>query len=281
MKTQQEIVYCDSPEKKAGFTTWASMFRDLWVSRELVQRLMLRDISVKYRQSLFGYIWALVVPIVTVTIFAFLVSRRVLPVNTPSIPYPVYALWGIVLWQFFAGALSAATQSLESAGSLVTKINFPKEVLVIASAGQPLFDLTIKLVLVLGVTKYYGVGFSISMFAIFVAVFSMLVLALGLGFFLSILNLVIRDTANIVNIVATLGIFAAPIFYLPPTSAPFFLVNVLNPFSPLLIAVQDLVAYGELRHMNIFLGVIIFSVMVFMFGWRTFRLAIRRVAERA
>ena len=106
------------------------MFQDLWGSRELVLRLAHRDIAVRYRNSFLGYLWAVLVPVVTVALFSYLVSRRVVPVGETSIPYPAFALWNIVVWQLFANVLVGSTISLADAGSLVTRINFNKEVIV-------------------------------------------------------------------------------------------------------------------------------------------------------
>lgn len=280
-KELKETVYTPDGLRRLGLRVWAIMAQQLWDSRELIWRLIYRDISVRYRQSILGYLWAVIPPIVTVAIFTYLTNYRVLPIGELPLPYPVYALWSLSLWQLFAGVLGAATHSLVGAGSLVTKINFPKEALVISAVGQPLFDYLVRLIPMAAVFVIYAVIPPWQILFIPLLLVPILLLALGIGFFLAILNLAVRDIGSLVGTVLTFGMFAAPVFYPPPIRAPFFLVNIVNPFSPLLIATQDLLAVGELRHGRLLVSACLFALMAFLVGWRLFHLTMPRVAERA
>src|SRR3989338_841324 len=275
MDRPNEVVYDSGAEHRHGLSMWITMARELWGAREIVTHLIMRDISVRYRQSVLGYLWAITLPLATVIVFTFLTSRRVLPIGQPPMPYPVFALCNLIVWQLFAGVLLAATQSLASAGALVTRMSFPKEALVIAAVGQPLFDFMIKLVLVAMVFVYFGVKPDPMALFLPLLLLPLLLLAVGLGFLLSVINLAVRDVGNVVGMLTTFGMFAAPVLYPPPVTAPFYLVNIVNPFSPLLIATQDLLAYGVLRHATIFWPAVLFSILIFLVGWWAFRLVIR------
>lgn len=276
-----EVVYTPDCIQRQGWRIWGAMVKGVLSSRGLIWRLILRDISVRYRQSVLGYVWAILPPIVAVAIFAFLAGSRVLPIGETSIPYVAYALWGLSVWQLFSGCLTACTNSLTNAGSLVTKINFPKEALVIAAIGQPLFDFLVRLFPVAFVFAWYDV--TLPWQVIFMPLFltPVVLLALGAGFVLSIANLALRDIGNAVGMALTFGLLLAPILYPPPTSWPFFLVNVINPLSPLLIATQDLIAFGHLTNPDTFSLSCLFSLLVFLVGWRLFHLTMPRIAERA
>jgi lipopolysaccharide transport system permease protein len=255
--------------------------RDFWDARDLVLTLAYRDIVVRYRHAFLGYLWALILPIATVSVFAFLAGRQVLPIAKTTLPYPLFALWSVIVWQLFSNVLSACTQSLTDAGSLVTRINFPKEALIFGAAGQPLVDFAIKMIPLVALLWYFGFIPAPSALLIPLVLLPVVLLAVGLAFFLAVANLITRDVANLVGMFATFGMFAAPVLYPPPVTFPFNLVNVLNPVSPLLIATQDLLAHGELRHVPLFLGGIAFALGTFLLGWRIFRTVILRVAERA
>ncbi len=108
-----------------------------------------------------------------------------------------------------------------------------------------------------------------------------MLLALGLGFVLSIANLVIRDTGNALGTVLTIGMFLTPVLYPPPVRWPFFLVNLLNPLSPLLTASQDLIAAGFLTRPEMFAVACVLSLVLALIGWRAFRVTIPRVAGYA
>ena len=274
-------VYTPDLIRKMGWRVWPIMVGDLARSRELIWRLILRDLSVRYRQSLLGYTWALLPPVVMVAIFAFLSRTRVLPIGETSLPYVAYALWSIGVWQLFSGCLQACTHSLVSAGPLVTKINFPKEALLIGALGQPVFDFLIRLIPVIIVFIWQGVVPAWQ--ALFLPLFlvPVILLALGVGFFLAIGNLLLRDIGNALGLVLAFGMFLAPVLYPPPVEWPFVLINILNPFSPLLIATQDLIATGHLTMPSAFAFSCLVSIFVFLVGWRFFGVSIQRIAEKA
>lgn len=269
-----------SRRRRAG-REWLQMIRELWNARELVIQLAKRDLAAKYRQSILGYVWAVVFPVIAVAFFTFMTSHRALPIGKAPLPYPVFAIWSLSVWQLFAVSLGACTESLIKAGQLVTKINFPKEALVIAAPAQAIFDFFIKLLLSALVFAWFGVlPYSMSLFIIAILPL-VLLLAVGFGFIFAVGNLVFRDVGNIVAMATTFGVFAAPVLYPPPVSYPFYLVNILNPLSPLLIATQDLIAFGEIRAPGAFCAAAAFSVLAFFVGWRMFRLILPRVIERA
>jgi lipopolysaccharide transport system permease protein len=277
----EETVYTPDGIRHAGGFLLRNMVKGLWGTRELIWRLICRDIAVRYRQSILGYLWALLPAIATVLLFSFLIGRRVLLIDDTALPYPVYALWSVSVWHLFSGTLSGATASLVNAGSLVTKVNFPKEALVISAIGLPTFDFLVRLIPLAAVFAWYDVVPPWSALLLpFVLVFVVL-LALGIGFFLAIANLAIRDIANALSIVLTFAMFAAPIVYPPPTTWPFVMINVLNPFSPLLIATQDVLALGQPTNPTALGAAMIFASLTFLVGWRAFQLTMPRVAERA
>jgi lipopolysaccharide transport system permease protein len=279
--TDSEIQYSTAGVRRGELAGWRLMVRDLAESRRLIWLLILRDMSIRYRQSVLGYVWAVVPQIVTVGVFAFLHASRVLPIGQTRTPYIAYALWGMSVWQLFAGSLSGCTTSLVSSGSLVTKVNFPKESLVIAALGQAIFDFIVRLAPIVIVFVWYGVVPSWRVVFMPLLLLPIVLLALGLGFVLAIANLVIRDIGNALGMVLTLGMFLTPVLYPPPVRWPFFLVNFLNPMSPLLTASQDFIAPGYLIHPETFIASCMFSVLCVFAGWRAFRITIPRVVGYA
>jgi lipopolysaccharide transport system permease protein len=276
-----EVVYSPAGVRRNGASGWRVMFNDLAESRRLIWLLMLRDISVRFRQSILGYVWAVVPQVATVGVFAFLHASRVLPIGGTRIEYVAYALWGISVWQLFAGCLSGCTASLVSSGSLVTKVNFPREALVIAALGQPSFDFFVRLVPITAVFHWYGVVPSWTTVFMPLVLLPVMLLALGLGFVLSIANLVSRDTGSAIATVLTAGMFLTPVLYPPPVRWPFFLINLLNPLSPLLTSSQDLIAEGFLSTPEMFIAACAFALVSALIGWRVFRITIPRVAGYA
>ena len=137
---ERKVVYTPHGHLGIGLGAWREMTQELVESRELTWRLFLRDFSARYRQSVLGYIWAIVPALVTTFVFTWLNRSHVLAIEGTKLPYPVFVLLGMTVWQLFSGGLTNATQSMVGASALITKINFPRETLVIAAFGQAIFE---------------------------------------------------------------------------------------------------------------------------------------------
>ncbi len=275
-----ETIYTRDGLRPFGNRVWTHMIANLINRREIIYVLMKRDIVIRYRQSILGFLWVILPQMVAACIFAYLQGKRMLPFEDTGLPYLLFAIWNLSIWQLFSGILVGATSSLVGAGPLVTKINFPKETLVFASLGQPIVDFAVRLALVIALFIWKGIFPPLqALFIPFLLLF-ILFLALGFGFILSIINLAIRDVGNGIGIVLTFSVFLAPILYPQPTDWPFVLIN-FNPITPLLIAMQDLLTKGNVTQPYMVLASCLFSLLIFLMGWRFFCLTIPRVVERA
>lgn len=279
--TLETTLYTPYTRGAVNSSNWLSLIKRTFTYRELLSRLIYRDFTTRYRQSLLGYFWAIIQPIIAVAIFAFIAKYRVLPMGQVFMPYIIFGVWSFTVWQLFSGSLLACTSSLSSAGTMTTKINFSKDILVIASLVQPIFDFLIRLVFITGLFWYFDfVPYATSVW-IPIILFPLILMALGFGFILSILNLLARDVSKLVGMFAIFGMFFAPVLYPPPVTWPFMLVNILNPVSPILIATQDLLSTGELSHPWLLAGSVTFSFLILFIGWRLFHILLPRVIERA
>lgn len=249
--------------------------------RSLIATLVHSDIKGKYRQSVLGYVWVLVPPLVTMMVFSVLVNHRVLPFGETPVPYPVFALWNLSVWYLFSGILLACTNSLVAAGPLVTKLNFAKGALVIAAMGQPLFEFLVRLVPIIGLFIWYGVWPGPAVLLVPLVLLLVVMMALGLGLVLSVLNLFMRDFGSLLAILLTVGVFFAPILYPPAESGLLSLVNYVNPFSPLLIASQVAVFGGLAFSPLAFFVAAAIAFVGLLFGWMFFNVVLPRAVEQA
>jgi len=279
-KHTQEVVYTPDAHLGFGWHVWREMARELIQSRELMWRLFLRDLSARYRQSVFGYVWAVMPAIVTVVTFTYLKGSGTLPIGQTNMPYPAYVLLGMSVWQLFATGLTRTTQSLVQASAIITKINFAREALVLAAFGESIFNFLIRIVLIAGVFAWFGI---VPVWTVIFVPFVLIPLALmtvGLGFILSIANGVFRDIGNSLGLVLTFAMFLTPVIYPPPTQWPKVLINYLNPVSPFIIATRDLTTKGTLSQPDGLFYASVAGLLVFLVAWRIFHLAMSRIAER-
>jgi lipopolysaccharide transport system permease protein len=188
---------------------------DLWPYRELLYFLTLRDIKVRYKQTLMGATWVIIQPLMTMLIFT-LIFNKFARLNTKDIPYPLFAYSGLLLWTFFSNAVTSGTFSLVNNSHLVTKVYFPRFFIPAASVGAGLVDLGIASLLLIPLALYYGVkpDWTITLLPLFVLLAAML--ALGTGMLVSALTVKYRDLRHALPFIMQFWMFASPVIY--PTS---------------------------------------------------------------
>ena len=276
----REVVYTPWVHAGLGFKIWADMFSELWLGRGLMWRLFVRDLSARYRQSVFGYVWAVLPAIVTTLVFSILKKDGTFPIKDTEVAYPLYVMLGMTVWLFFSTGLTRAANSLTDARAIIIHINFSRETLVIAAFGETVFNYLIRLLPIVILFAWYKVVPQWTVLLVPLLMIPLSLMTLGIGFMLALANGVFRDIGNSLTLVLTFAMFAAPVVYPPPTEGAKVLFNYLNPASPFIIATRDLVLTGTLSQPLGLLWMSVASVIVFLLGWRVFHLAMVRVAER-
>jgi len=271
-------VYFPNKQLKLGIKIWCEMFRDLFNARELVWRLFVRDWLARYKQSVLGVLWAVVMPFIAIGTFMYLNKAGVLNIASTGVPYPIYALIGLTVWQLFATGINSGCMSLVSSGNIISKINFPLEALVFSSVAQAIFEFMVKCCLIIAFffAFHYRPTWGIVLFP--VAVVPMLFFTMGLSLLLSLVNGVVRDTANVVTILSTFLMFLTPVLY--PISSERFLIFKLNILTPLVEAPRDLIVRGHMTEPIDFFVAATLSFLFFLMSWRIFYLAKTKIPER-
>lgn len=188
---------------------------ELWKYRELLYFLTLRDIKVRYQQTLLGVAWVLIQPLLTMLIFT-LVFNRFVRVDTGGVPYPLFALSGLVMWLFFANAVTNSASSLVLNSQLVTRVYFPRMYIPAASVGTGLVDLTVSMALLVALAMFYRVTWTWSALLLPVFIFIMALFGLGVGFLFAALTVKYRDLRHALPFLIQIWMFASPVIY--PTS---------------------------------------------------------------
>ena len=193
-------------------TGWFAIdLAEVWRYRDLLYLLARRDISTRFRQSVIGYGWAILRPLLTAAIFT-LVFSVLLQVET-DVPYPIFAFAGLMPWLYFTNSLSGVTTSIVGGSSLLTKVYFPRLVLPIAKVAVGLVELAIQFIVVLGLMAYYQFmpGWQIVMIPMFILV--AVVTALAFGIWLTALNVMYRDIGMAVPFLIQIWMYLCPIVY--------------------------------------------------------------------
>lgn len=185
---------------------------DLWTYRELLFFLTLRDVMVRYKQTVIGVLWVVLQPVLTTLVFAVVFSQ-VARFDSTNVPYPLYVLSGILIWLFVYNAVTFASNSLVGNSNLVTKIYFPRIIVPMAAVIAGIVDLVIGFVVLIAAMLYFGVPLSprILMAPLFIAQAFVLTAAIGMLF--AALNVRFRDVKFALPFGLQVWMFVSPIFY--------------------------------------------------------------------
>ena len=200
-------------------SSWAAIsMRDLWAYRELLYFLTLRDIKVRYKQTALGVAWVVAQPLMTTLVFT-LIFGVLARMPSEGVPYPVFAFAGLVPWTFFVGAVTRSSDSLVSSSHLITKVYFPRIIIPCAAVGAGLVDFAISLGVLGALMIYYRVTATIGLLMLPALVLLVMVFALGIGMWLSALNVKYRDVRHLLPFLLQIWMFASPVIS-PPTFVP-------------------------------------------------------------
>ncbi len=205
--------------------------KEIWEYRELLQTFVVRDIKVRYKQTALGAAWAVIQPLFMMVVFT-LFFGKLAKIPSEGIPYPIFSYAALLPWTLFAEGLSRSTGSMISNAGIMTKVYFPRLIMPISGVISPLVDFAIAFVILLGMMLYFGFYPTVNI--IWLPAFILLALAtsLGVGLWLSALNVQYRDFQYTLPFIIQLWLFASPVVY--PSSLlpePYRMIYGLNPMA--------------------------------------------------
>lgn len=219
--------------------------RELYRYRDLLLSLALRDITVRYRQTLLGVAWAVVQPLLFMVIFT-LVFGKFGKMSSDGAPYPLFSYTGLVPWTLFASGLGLAVNSVANNMNLVKKIYFPREVFPLSAIGGCFMDFLVASAVIVVLMVIYRVPGSLQMLWLPWLIALELGLIVALGLFASALNVFYRDVKYLVPLAVQLWLFITPVIY-PVSKVPEHLRQwyLLNPMAVVVDGVRRVVLHGQ------------------------------------
>jgi lipopolysaccharide transport system permease protein len=211
---------------------WASLhLRDVWEYRELLYFLVWRDVKVRYKQTVLGIAWVALQPLATTIVFT-LIFGNLAKMPSDNLPYAVFALAGLLPWNYFAGAIGRGGQSLVGSANLISKVYFPRLIIPISGVLGGLVDFAIVFCLLAVLLPFYGYFPSPSWLLLPFLVLLAIATALGVSLWLSALNVQYRDIGYLIPFFVQLWFFATPVVYSQSMiPAPWNVVYALNPMA--------------------------------------------------
>lgn len=206
----------------------ADSLQELWEYRDLLWLLTVRQVSVRYKQTVIGVAWVLLQPLVAMAIFTVIFGYFA-KLSSNGLPYPVFAYSALVLWNLFSEGLSRAGTSLIADEKLITKVYFPRLIIPLSAVGSAWIDFSVSLFVLFPLTFFYGLRPTWSLLLLPIAMVLTMLLASGVGMMMAALNVRYRDFQYTIPFLMQVWLYASPVVYsseiVPPHLRPFYYLN--------------------------------------------------------
>ena len=280
MQETAVTVYTPESQLRSPRRLVRAMWRDLLASRELAWRLMVRDISARYRQAVFGILWAFLPPIATAAVFVVLNRAAIINVGATDIPYPAFVMFGTVLWQLFVDSLNAPLKAVTANKSILAKVNLPREALILSAVGQVGFDFGIRLLILAAVFVLFRVPLTWGLLLAPFAVLMLMLLGIMIGLLLTPVGALYADVSAALSVITSFWFYVTPVVYPPPEQGILSVLISLNPVSPLLVGARDLATRGTLSDAGPFAIVSGLTLLGLLVMWVLYRVSLPILIER-
>lgn len=248
---------------------------------ELLYFLTLKQIKVRYKQTILGASWVMLRPLITMVVFTVVFSKFV-RIPSDGVPYPVFSYCALLPWMFFSGALTAAISSVADNSNLIKQIYFPREIFPLSAVLAGLFDFCAASVIFAGMVIFYKINGTVLILLVPVLLFLQILFTLGVSFFLCALNVKYRDIAQAAAFLVQIWMFASPVVYpvsiVPENLRPFYM---LNPMAVIIDGYRRAILRGLAPEGNYLLSAAFIIIIVCGLSYKYFKRAERTFADIA
>jgi lipopolysaccharide transport system permease protein len=270
-----ETVYSAESDVRHPLRFLAATLEDLRHTPRVAWQLFRKNLEARYRRAWLGYAWLLLPTIGMTLVWVYIQSRRLIDIAAPDVPYPVYVLAGMTLWQTFVDALNAPLQQLTSARQLVTRSRVPQEALIAAGALEVLLSAAARLLVLAVLVAAYDVPIDATVLYAPLGIAALTVLGLALGVFLAPIGMLYEDVGRALAVITALWFFLTPVIYQAPRSG----ILRFNPVTPLLETTRSWLISSNATASG-FLPVTAAATALLLVAWALLRLARPHVVER-
>lgn len=253
-------------------------FEEVWRYRGLLWMFMLRDIKVRYKQTVLGITWAILQPILTMLVFT-VIFGRIAKIPSDGVPYPIFVYSGLLAWNFFNSSVSTAGSSLISASNLITKVYFPRIVVPIATIGVSVVEFAISTVILILMMLLYGISPSADLWFLPFLLLGLFITTVGISAWLSAITVTFRDFRFIIPFALQIWMYLTPIIY-PISFIPerWQFLTYFNPIAGWISAIRAVFLDLPIDWVGIACSAL-WAALLLYFGLRYFARVERRFAD--
>jgi lipopolysaccharide transport system permease protein len=273
-------IYTPESSIRSPRKMFRDMIADLRSSKNLSRQLAIRDIKVQYRQSALGFLWAFIMPLANTITWIFLNRTGIVRLDSTGIPYPLYVFSGTLLWSIFMDSLYAPLNLSNAAKSMLSKINFPREAIILSGIYQSIFNGIIKIALILGTFLIFGIypGWNLLLFPF--AFLSLILAGTSIGLMITPVGLLYTDMGRAIPIGLQFLMYLTPIVFPIPSQGWALTFFSYNPLTQLFMVCRDWLTGTSTQFLNGFLIVNAVTILILFVTWIIYRAVMPIVIER-
>lgn len=278
--TELVTVYTPDSSLANPLRMLAAMWRDLLRSRHMAWQLATRDIRAQYRQAVLGLLWAFIAPVATTLTWVFLSSTGVISVGQTTLPYPVYVFTGTLLWSILVDAMTAPLHQNNAARSILAKLNFPREAILLSGLLQLWFNSGIKVALMLVALVIVGIEPTWGLLLFPLGLAALMLAGTAIGLLLTPLGMLYTDVGRAVPLLMSFLMYLAPVVFPVPQEGWVARLYAANPVTPLIVTTRDWLTGQPPAQLGYFLVVTAACAVILLVAWAAWRLAMPIIIER-
>ena len=280
LKKTSITVYSPESSLRHPVRMLVNMLHDLAAGRELAWQLAVRDIRSQYRQAALGLLWAFILPVAHTITWIFLSGAGIVTVSDTALPYPVYVFTGTMLWAIFMEALNAPLKQTSAAKQMLSKINFPREALVVSGIYQTLFNGIIKVILLLSALMVFGIYPGWKIIWVPLGFGSLIVAGTVVGLLITPLGVLYTDIGKSLPLLMQFLMYLTPVVFPMPGSGWAATVFKLNPMTSIILTTRDWLTGLSADYFGNFLIVNALMLALLLVVWIVYRIALPILIER-
>lgn len=254
--------------------------KDLYSSRFLARQLATRDIKSQYRQSLLGVFWSFAGPLSTALVWIFLNNSGAVGLDDTGVPYALFVFCGTLLWSTLKDSINMPLTATNGAKGIMSKINFPKEALILSGVYKQLFNSLFKFVLMVVLLIFYQVVPSWSLLLFPLTFLILILVGVSFGLLITPIGMLYTDVAKAISMFMGFVMYLTPVVYVIPKEGFLKVLMELNPLTPLLEVNRSLLLGMDIAFLNYFMGLFLIMVPVFLIALAIYRVSIPVIVER-
>jgi len=254
--------------------------KDLYSSRFLARQLATRDIKSQYRQSLLGVFWSFAGPLSTALVWIFLNNSGAVGLDDTGVPYALFVFCGTLLWSTLKDSINMPLTATNGAKGIMSKINFPKEALILSGVYKQLFNSLFKFVLMVVLLIFYQVVPSWSLLLFPLTFLILILVGVSFGLLITPVGMLYTDVAKAISMVMGFVMYLTPVVYVIPKEGFLKVLMELNPLTPLLEVNRSILLGMEIDFLNYFMGLSLLMVPVFLIALAIYRVSVPVIVER-